>query len=208
MNKLKEKFKVNVKKPSDDFYGKVQLKVMNKHHTSLADWGYTHMDISTKNSILDVGCGGGKNIKNFLKMNNLAKVYGIDYSEASVKMTKQMNSGAVKKGRLEVVEGSVEELPYIDFSFDLVTAFETIYFWDIENGFKEVYRVLQNDGRFMIVNEAISESQVPNDFREKVGFHVYTPEQIQDALEKVGFNNIQIDLHENGYWITVVATKS
>ena len=60
----------------------------------------------------------------------------------------------------------------------------------------------------MIVNEAINESQVPNDFREKVGFHVYTPEQIQDALEKAGFNNIQIDLHENGYWITVVATKS
>ena len=39
-------------------------------------------------------------------------------------------------------------------SFDVVTAFETIYFWpDIEHCFNEVKKVLKPGGQFVIVNE-------------------------------------------------------
>ena len=42
------------------------------------------------------------------------------------------------------------ELPYETGKFDLVTAFETVYFWpDLKQSFSEVFRVLKPGGMFM-----------------------------------------------------------
>lgn len=45
-------------------------------------------------------------------------------------------------------------LPFEEASFDLVSAFETVYFWpDLNRGFREVFRVLAPGGRFLVVCE-------------------------------------------------------
>jgi ubiquinone/menaquinone biosynthesis C-methylase UbiE len=41
-------------------------------------------------------------------------------------------------------------MSYSDKMFNIVTAFETIYFWpDIYNSFREVYRILGSDSKSM-----------------------------------------------------------
>lgn len=79
--------------------------------------------------VLDIGCGGGANLAQFLKLCPQGSVCGIDFSAESVATSLRKNAGAVAAGRCEVRQGDVSRLPYADASFDLVTAFETVYFW-------------------------------------------------------------------------------
>lgn len=206
MNKLIERFMKNVKKPNEDFFGRMQLRGMNNRHSLMASWGMRHMTFMDKTMILDIGCGGGKNIKQMLQYAPSANVYGVDYSEASVNMTTRLNRQSIKNGRTKVVMGTVESLPFASNIFDLATAFETVYFWDLEKGFSEVYRILKKGGKFMIVNEA-QNSDGLEDYIDTIGFRVYTASELKASLTNAGFVNISIDQHENGQWMTVLAEK-
>ena len=98
--------------------------------------------------VLDCGCGGGANIKTLLKLCHKGKVHGIDYSAVSVeKMREKVNARAIAAGRCTVQQASVAELPFEAEQFDVVTAFETVYFWpELAQNFREVYRVLKPGG--------------------------------------------------------------
>ena len=50
-----------------------------------------------------------------------------------MKLSREVNEKLINEGKVEVMEGNVINLPFEDNTFDIVTAFETIYFWpDIE----------------------------------------------------------------------------
>lgn len=206
MNKLKKKLMVNVKEPQNNFLGRLLLKKMNNYHSLLSVWGLSHASFAHKNLVLDIGCGGGKNLQRMLKTFSSLNAIGIDVSAASVELSKKKNRRAVKSGRLQVVQGQVESLPFASNLFDLETAFETIYFWDLERGFAEVYRTLKKGGQFLIVNEARSEKGL-KDYVNTIGFSVYDKPEIEKALKNAGFKHIRIDLHENGSWICAVCEK-
>lgn len=142
----------NMRKPKGKL-GNIQLKSMNKEHTPVSLWGLKHLDIKEDDIILDVGCGGGINIKRMAE--KAKKVYGVDYSIESVKLSREVNRQGIYDGKVEVMNGNVQKLPFDDETFDIVTAFETIYFWpDIEKCFGEVKRVLKPGGVFLIGMES------------------------------------------------------
>lgn len=182
-----EHFLENFRKPEDNFAGRFMLKSMNRGHEKLARWGRSYIKIRKEDTVLDLGCGGGRNIEYFLTKAD--KVYGMDHSQASVKMARERNKEAINSGRCQILVGDVKSLPFKDESMDMVTAFETIYFWnEIEVCFKEIYRVLNDGGRFLICNEASSMKR--RDVRklaEKIDFEVYTPDDLTNMLTKVGF---------------------
>ena len=125
----------------EGFWGRVMLKGMNKGHASISNWGMSYLDLKKDYVVLDVGCGGGANIKEFLKKCIEGFVYGIDYSKDSVEISKRLNKESLNKN-CEIKEGNVMDLPYEDNCMDVVSAFETVYFWpDLNKGFKEVYCV-------------------------------------------------------------------
>ena len=39
--------------------GKIMVHMMNTGHSSMAEWGFTHMEIQSDDVCLDIGCGGG-----------------------------------------------------------------------------------------------------------------------------------------------------
>ncbi|ERT57247.1 ubiquinone/menaquinone biosynthesis C-methylase UbiE [Peptoniphilus koenoeneniae] len=180
-------FLENFKNPKDNFGGRFILKSMNKGHEKLAKWGRSYIKIEKEYTVLDLGCGGGANIEYFLT--KAKKVYGLDHSEASIKMASEINKEAIKAGRCQISVGDVKSLPFKDESMDIVTAFETIYFWnDIEECFKEIYRVLKKGGQFLICNEASSKER--RDVRKIsniIDMEVYTPDDLSKMLEKLGF---------------------
>lgn len=90
-----------------------------------------------KRLVLDVGCGGGKNLKRILNQSKQVNAIGVDQSAESVKMSTRKNRRAVKSGRLQVVQGSVEALPFASNLFDLVTAVESVHFWNIEKAYRK-----------------------------------------------------------------------
>lgn len=188
--------------------GKIMVNMMNAGHSSMAEWGFTHIKIANNNICLDIGCGGGANVKTLLKKSPYGKVTGIDYSEISVKKSQKVNKTEIENKRCEIMQGNVMKLPFGDEDFDVITAFETIYFWpDISEAFKQVYRVLKSGGTFMICNEANGENSKDEKWTDMVeGMKIYTSEQIKKSLENAGFTDIKASTNKKG-WICVVCKK-
>ena len=185
----------NMRKPEGKL-GNIQLKSMNKEHTPVSLWGLKHLNISPDDVILDIGCGGGMNINRMAQ--GAKKVYGVDYSIESVNLSKEVNEDLIKEGRVEVHEGNVMDLPFEDNSFDIVTAFETVYFWpDIVKSFGEVKRVLKPGGMFLIGCEANGTNNLAMKFFDKVvDMTFYEDNDLVGFLKSNGFKEITVYLRD------------
>lgn len=189
--------------------GKFMLSTMNSSHAKLADWGMNHLPAIQPDSVIDLGCGAGRNAGELLKRYPKSMVTALDYSLLSVEKTKAYNQSAVEAGRLSVLEGNVSALPFEDASFDLVTAFETVYFWPgLEKCFAQVARILKPGGTFLIVNESDGLNATGRRFEKIIdGMKVYKAEEIKMALKAAGFRKVQANHHANKPWIEVMAVK-
>ena len=197
----------NTRKPRG-FGGKIMVAMMNSGHGAMADWGFGHITIAEDACILDAGCGGDANIKKLLGKCPKGQVKGIDYSEVSVEKSRKVNAKAIQDGRCEVLQASVAELPFAENAFDLVTAFETIYFWPgLTDCFREVYRVTKPGGTFFICNESNGDTTKDDKWVEKIGgMTIYNAAQILTALNQAGFDHAQVDKNDKG-WICVTARR-
>ena len=207
---------INARNPQGKLGDKL-IDKMNVNHEGLAKWSLSHLDISKDNVILDIGCGGGVNVKRFLKMTE-NKVYGIDYSELAVERSIKLNKSAVDEGKCEIIKGSVSNLPFNDNSFDIVTGFETVYFWpDFVNDLKEVLRVLKDDGIIFIANEALPKEgdERQKELIELLDMKIYSEDELVESLKMAGFSNVTTYIKdskdsftgEDAEWICVIAQK-
>ena len=185
----------NMRKPKGKL-GNMQLKSMNKEHTPVSLWGLKHLDINPDDIILDVGCGGGININRMAKQAKM--VYGVDYSIESVKLSREVNRQEIHDGKVKVLEGNVAKLPFEDNTFDIVTAFETVYFWpDIEKCFGEVKRVLKPGGIFLIGMESNGSDNLIMKVSERlIDMTVYNDKEIKGFLKNNEFSDITIYLRD------------
>jgi len=173
--------------------GRIMLVSMDKEHLPMAEWGFTQFEIPQKADILDIGCGGGYNIKRMLNRCPEGKIIGLDISEESVKKAKSVNKG---EERVEILQASVEKMPFQDDQFDLVTAFETVFFWpNAESNIQEVFRVTKPGGCFAVINN-YGDPKI--DWEKKIPcMKRFTAERIGEFLEKAGFERLKISKKEN-----------
>ena len=205
---LLKRFFNQTRKP-EGFLGKVMLGTMNSGHAKMADWGMSHFPKLTVAQAVELGCGAGRNAGELLKRYPDAHVTAVDYSELSVEKAAEYNKAAIQAGRCTVLQGDVSALKFPEASFDLATAFETIYFWPgLEKCFGEVARVLKPGGTFLICNESDGTDETAKKFEGIIeGMKCYTPEEIEDALKEAGFREVKSDHHPSRPWITVLAVK-
>ena len=188
--------------------GKIMVHMMNTGHSSMAEWGFAHIKIQSEDVCLDIGCGGGANIRKLLEKSPYGRVVGIDYSEISVEKSRKINKAGIESKRCEILQGDVMKLPFRGETFDVITAFETIYFWpDISEAFKKVYKILKIGGTFMICNESNGENPKDEKWTKIIqGMKIYNSEQIEKSLEDAGFRGVKVDKTKKG-WICVVVKK-
>lgn len=207
---------INARNPQGELGDKL-LDWMGENHENLARWGVSHLDIGKDDVILDIGCGSGVNVSRFLEMTE-NEVYGIDYSELAVERSVRLNQKAISEKRCEIVEGSVSQLPFKDNTFDIVTGFETVYFWpDIVNDLKEVRRVLKDDGIIFICNEAIPKEgdERQKELMEFLDMNIYSEDELDEYLRQAGFSDVLSFLKEGPdsvtdeyvTWLCVIARK-
>lgn len=191
------------------FWGFHIVKVMNgKRHAALPDWVFSELQIKEDAHVLDVGCGGGANVARLLARCPQGHVTGLDNSSLCLEESKDLNYPAIVDKNCIIVGGNVSQLPLAKDMFDLVTAFETIYFWpSLDIGAEEVFRVLKPGGTFVIANEHDGLSPEYRKIESAVGMLVYTIDEITDKLEHAGFTNINARHDEERHFIFITATK-
>lgn len=184
------------------------IENMNENHREISEFAFECIDVNGDERILDIGCGGGVNIEKFLKLTS-NNVDGLDYSEVSVASSIKQNKDAVDNGRCTVIQADVSDMPIEDESYDLATAFETIYFWpEIQETFKEVSRVIKPNGRFMIAQG--TDGNHPDDEKWLAtveGMSVYTAPELERYLLEAGFESVESYVKENDYILVVIAQK-
>ena len=198
----------NTRKPQG-FGGRIMVKMMNSGHSKLAKWGFTKIYAKSNAKVLDIGCGGGANIANWLAKCTNGHVTGIDYSKVSVAESEKLNAIAIKQGKCDIVYGDVSSMPFDDEAFDCVSAFETVYFWeDLEKCFAEVRRVMKSGGTFLICNESDGTNSKDEKWAKKIGgMKIYNEMQLRTMLEKVGFCDIKSFGDAKKHWLCIVANK-
>lgn len=191
------------------FWGFRIIKAMNgKGHAALPEWVLADLQINEDATVLDVGCGGGANIARLLAKCPQGHVTGLDNSTISLEGTKDYNYRDVVDKRCLVVGGNATQMPLAKNLFDVVTAFETVYFWpSLAKGISEVFRVLKQGGTAVIANEMDGLLPEYRNIENAVGMLVYTIDEISDALTKAGFTDIQSRHDENRHFICVTAVK-
>ncbi len=189
--------------------GKLMVTLMNLGHAPLARWGLKHLELKNGDHVLDVGCGGGANLRAMGRRFSGGQVVGLDYSPISVEKAARVNRRAIEAGHCLVRQGDVSALPFPSDSFDRVTAFETVYFWpDLPRAFAEILRVLKPGGTFLICNECDGSDPRQEKWCSIIGqMKIYTADELNALLQTAGFQQIQNDGVPNRKWFCVTAKK-
>ncbi len=135
-------------------------------------WRKKVVNIVKKNNpdtILDIATGTGDLAIN-LAETNATKIIGLDISSGMLEIGKEKIKKKNLESKIDMILGDSENMPFKDNSFDAITvAFGVRNFETLENGLKEIFRVLKPNGTFVIL-----ETSLPTKTPYKQGYKFYT----------------------------------
>ncbi|WP_336129565.1 bifunctional demethylmenaquinone methyltransferase/2-methoxy-6-polyprenyl-1,4-benzoquinol methylase UbiE [Mesoflavibacter sp. CH_XMU1422-2] len=120
-------------------------------------------------TILDIATGTGDLAIN-LAETSAEEIVGLDISPGMLEVGKEKVKAKQLDNRVKMIIGDSENMPFEDNTFDAITvAFGVRNFETLENGLKDILRVLKPGGTFVIL-----ETSVPTKFPFKQGYKVYS----------------------------------
>jgi ubiquinone/menaquinone biosynthesis C-methylase UbiE len=200
------------RKPSG-WLGRFILWRMNSRHSKSTDWGLAQVSIGKDDTILDVGCGGGRTLSKLAAIATEGKVYGIDYSEQSVAAANRTNARWIDIARVEVRKASVSELPFSDNMFDVVTAVETHFFWpDLPADVREVFRVLKPGSWLLMIAEvykgaATMSARLAEKYQPITGLTLLSVDEHRELFAGAGYSDIEVIEERKKGWICGLGRK-
>jgi len=173
-------------------------KIMNLIHSSLykmviRTYIIGRLDLTFGNTVLDIGCGGGKAVRLLFEMLGNSMICGIDHSEDMVELSSEVNKKGISRGIVEIKKAEVSDIPYPDGYFNIITAFDSFNFWDdLERSLSEISRVLSDNGVFILVDpHPIAKSRLYDSLKSGNGG------EYVELLDRSGFMDIKTDILKN-----------
>lgn len=198
--------KGNPRKPQGE-EGEQMLRRMNESHAAVTAWALGFLAFAEQDQVLDIGCGGGATLKRMEKLVPEGHLTGVDYSAVSVKLSQETNAGDIRKGRMEILEASVEQLPFADGTFDKIVTVESFYFWpNPAENLKEVLRTLKAGGVFLLIADIYQKEAMAEETLENIRrYQLFNPtkEEFRKLFEQAGFQKVEVHTKEGEDWICV-----
>ena len=143
-----------------------------------------HYQLPAKPKILDIGCGKGFLLYDFLKVIPDAEIYGIDISPYAI-----ANSKEEIRDRLQV--GAANALPWPDNHFDLVisiTTLHNLHAYDLDPALREMERVGKSS-KYLCVESYRNEQEKTNLLYWQVTCEAFnTPEAWHWWFKQTGYS--------------------
>lgn len=174
-----------LRKPSGEAAEGVGDK-MDRVNEPLFDLTLAAMQPGAQERVLEIGFGTGTYISRLFLDAGGPEVHGIDYSPDMIARASRGNAALIDEGRLKLVEGESDNMPFPNGYFDTVFCNMVVYFWDEpEPHLAEIHRVLKPGGHFFTgMRTRDSMRQFP--FVD-YGFVLHEPEEWAAIMEKNGF---------------------
>ncbi|MFC0559751.1 class I SAM-dependent methyltransferase [Halalkalibacter alkalisediminis] len=149
-------------------------------------------EISQKTKILDVGCGTGETAS-FLAHSFHCEVVAIDPHPTMLKKARErFRNDSVC---IQLVEGSVEHLPFESETFDHIIIESVLTFVNVEKSLKECKRVLKEGGTLILNEMTLLEPLSDEDIERLKVFYQFSEcneEHVwKEHLFKAGFKQIE-----------------
>jgi SAM-dependent methyltransferase len=210
MSKLTQRRLIYARKPTGRA-GRLLVRAMNISHYQLTNWGLGHFSIGKRDTILDVGCGGGGTVHKLAKIATNGKVYGVDFSDECVMVSRMTNSRLVQMGRVAIQKGSVSCLPFSDSMFDLVTAVNTHNYWpDLVTDLQETLRVLKPDGKLIIIGSVYGggkHDKRNRKYAELIEIAFPSIKELHELFLRAGYTEVQMFEKYNRGWMCGIGRK-
>lgn len=193
--------------------GRLTLWNMNSRHSKVTDWGLAHVSVNERDTILDIGCGGGRTVNKLAAMATQGNACGVDFSEASVAVSQKTNARWIEAGRVEIRQASVSQLPFPDGMFDLVSAVETHFWWpNLPGDMREVFRVVKPGGKFLVIAEIYKgantlAARLAEKYADRSPIKLLSVNEHSELLRSAGFTDVQITTDPAKGWICGIGRK-
>jgi len=162
----------------------VRSEINRNADYDLEEWIQSRVHISKGETLLDVGCGNGKQVAVFSDLvGATGKVIGADIFSQVPGLLDKAREKLSTKTNIELLDHSASvPFPQGDQTFDVITSCYSIYYVDdVRASLMEYKRLLKNDGRCFIVgpawdnsrefynlNRDITKQELPKNFAERL----------------------------------------
>ena len=171
--------------------GRVGGIIMARMNRKVAAWAIDLLGVHPSDRVLEVGFGPGVGIQLLAESASSGRVVGVDHSKDMVGQATVRNAKAIKAGRVDLRQGSVERLPFEDESFNSALAVNSMQVWpDAVAGLREIRRVMKTGGRIALAFTRHSG-------QPKSG--------LTDALAAASFTGVRVTETDDGF--CALATK-
>lgn len=142
--------------------------------------------------VLEIGFGSGRSIVHLLRRNPQLAYCGIDQSPDMVRLASRRHAQAIEDGRVQLVCGRSDRVPWDDAAFDRALAINVAYFFYRDGrDIREIHRVLKPGGRLVLyVTDHATMQRWP--FVTPATHSTFDVSSLMQLLRNGGFEETQI----------------
>lgn len=177
------------RKPSG-WLGKSCYRDPKSHYESFR-MALEQLHLQPDDDYLELGCGGGMLLEQVLTVARFA--VGLDHSPDMLTLSAQRNAAAVAVGRLCLVQGDAQVLPWRTDTFSCVAATSMFFFIPSpQDCLREIRRVLRSGGRLVIVTAAETQLFKLAMLPWSPTIRTYSRSTMEAMLFEAGFDTVDV----------------
>lgn len=151
---------------------------------ALPAWVLDLLQVDPSDSVLEVGPGPGLGLELAAAKAYAGRVVGVDPSETMLRMARRRNLPQIRAGRVELRQGTVDQLPLSDATFDKAMTMNSLHLWPSPvAGLLEIRRTLRPGGRIAVAITRFSHA---------------SPDKWEQYLNDSGFADVRVVKSDEG----------